>query len=194
MTRMQTGPGPGPVAVERTRFRWRTAMAAILLTAAFPLTAGPPVQARPSPGDYRIVNGRVDPGTYSGWRLFHTACHGCHGVGAVGTDLAPSLVERVGHLTPRAFATKVLTSYRIVPPLEGAASDDAAALREAAIEEIMRRERGAGPRVVMPAWDGDPRVEPHVLDLYAYLSARADGQLGPGKPLRMGNERARAKP
>jgi len=25
-------------------------------------------------------------------------------------------------------------------------------------------------------------VPPHVLDLYAYLSARADGGLGPGKP------------
>jgi len=34
----------------------------------------------------------------------------------------------------------------------------------------------------MPAWDADPQVNLHVLDLYAYLSARADGKLGPGKP------------
>lgn len=157
---------------------------AALLAAAGPLAAGP--VPGPSPGDYRIVNGKVDAGTYAGWQLFHTACHGCHGADALGTDLAPNLVERVGDLTPRAFATKVLTSYRIVSPVDGAASEDAEALREAMLKEIMQRERGAGPRVIMPAWNGDPRVEPHVLDLYAYLSARADGQLGPGKPRRVG--------
>lgn len=165
---------------------------AALMMAGPPLTAGPQAD-EPVPGDYRIVDGRVDRGTYAGWRLFHTACHGCHGVGGVGTDLAPNLVERVGNLTPRAFATKVLTSYRIVPPLRGAASDDAAALRAAMLEDIMRRERGTGPQVVMPAWEGDPRVNPHVLDLYAYLSARADGQLGPGEPRRQG-KKDRPKP
>ena len=34
----------------------------------------------------------------------------------------------------------------------------------------------------MPAWRGDASVSPHVLDLYAYLSARADGKLGPEEP------------
>jgi hypothetical protein len=34
----------------------------------------------------------------------------------------------------------------------------------------------------MPAWGGDAAVPPHVLDLYAYLSARAAGDLGPGEP------------
>jgi hypothetical protein len=34
----------------------------------------------------------------------------------------------------------------------------------------------------MPAWDSDAEVPPHVLDLYAYLNARAFGGLGPGKP------------
>jgi hypothetical protein len=34
----------------------------------------------------------------------------------------------------------------------------------------------------MPAWDGDPNVKPHVMDLYAYLRARADGVLGEGRP------------
>jgi hypothetical protein len=165
---------------------------AALMMAGSPLAAGPRADD-PVPGDYRIVDGRVDRGTYAGWRLFHTACHGCHGVGGVGTDLAPNLLERVANLTPRAFATKVLTSYRIVPPLRGAASDDAAALRAAMLEDIMRRERGTGPQVVMPAWEGDPQVNPHVLDLYAYLSARADGQLGPGEPRRQG-KKDRPKP
>ncbi|MCY7315917.1 MAG: cytochrome c [Rubrivivax sp.] len=155
---------------------------AVLLTAAIslPLTAQP--NAGPAPGDYRIVQGRVDQGTYTGWRLFHTSCHACHGVGATGTDLAPNLVERVKTLTPRAFASKVLTSYRIVQPAPESHAEDRAAAREAMIEDVMRRERGSRGQIVMPAWDADPLVNAHVLDLYAYLSARADGKLGPGKP------------
>ena len=101
---------------------------------------------------------------------------------AVGTDLAPNLVERVKTMTPRAFATKVLTSYRIVLPASEAGTEDRTAVREAMIEEVMRQERGARGQLIMPAWQADPKVHPHVLDLFAYLSARAGGKLGPGKP------------
>ena len=100
----------------------------------------------------------------------------------MGTDVAPSLVERVRTLTQRAFATKVLTSYRIVLPADDVDTRDHVAAREAMIENVMRRERGARSQIVMPAWEADSQVNPHVLDLYAYLSARADGKLGPGKP------------
>ena len=155
---------------------------AVLLGAAITLPLAAQPNAEPVPGDYRVVQGKVDRGTYTGWRLFHTTCYGCHGVGAVGTDLAPNLVERVKTLTPRAFAAKVLTSYRIVLPPNDANTEDRSAVREAMIEEVMRRERGARGQIVMPAWEADLNVKPHVLDLFAYLSARADGKLGPGKP------------
>lgn len=160
----------------------RKPRSAVLLAALFtpPLIAQP--HTDPAPGDYRVVDGKVDLGTFTGWRLFHTACYGCHGVGGVGTDVAPNLVERVKALTPRAFATKVLTSYRIVLPASEAGTDDRSAIREAMIEEVMRRERSARSGIVMPAWEADIKVNPHVLDLFAYLSARADGKLGPGKP------------
>lgn len=148
---------------------------------ALAAAAAPPPPGDPLPGEYRVVAGRVDPGTYNGWRVFHASCHGCHGVGAVGTDIAPELVERIKSFTPRGFATKVLTSYRIVPS-DPAAADDRAAEREALLEEVLKRDRQARGLVVMPAWDGDPAVPPHVLDLYAYLSARADGVIGPGRP------------
>jgi mono/diheme cytochrome c family protein len=132
----------------------------------------------PPPGDWRIgADGRVDTGTYNGWRVFHSACFGCHGTGGVGTDLAPSLVDRIKSMTPRAFAAKVLTSYRLVP-----ADDDSAGARDALLEEVMKRDRRARGFVVMPAWEGDPRVPVHVLDIYAYLSARADGAIGTGRP------------
>ena len=155
----------------------------VLFLAGFAVlaAAAPPPSGDPLPGEYRVVAGRVDRGTYNGWRVFHASCHGCHGVGAVGTDIAPELVERIKSFTPRGFATKVLTSYRIVPGDPGA-PEDRAAEREALLEEVLKRDRQSRGQVVMPAWDGDPAVPPHVLDLYAYLSARGDGVIGPGRP------------
>lgn len=137
-------------------------------------------RGQPAPGDYRVIAGRVDRGTFSGWRIFHTTCFGCHGVDALGTEVAPNLLERVRTLTPRTFAAKVLTSYRIVMPSAG--TDGSGTDRDVLLAEVMRRERGANGTVVMPAWESSPVVRPHVLDLFAYLTARADGQLGPGKP------------
>jgi Cytochrome C oxidase, cbb3-type, subunit III len=134
-------------------------------------------EATPPPGEYRIAHGRVDAGTYNGWRIFHSACFGCHGTGGVGSDLAPSLVERIKTMTPRGFAAKVLTSYRVVP-----ADEDGNTHRDALLDEVMKRDRRARGLVVMPAWEHDAQVPPHVLDLYAYLNARADGELGPGRP------------
>jgi hypothetical protein len=142
------------------------------------------------PGEYRIVNGQVDPGTYVGWKLFHSTCYGCHGVDAIGTDLAPNLLKRVQNMTPRAFVTKVLTSYRIVLPDTDAPSPDATGSYrdrnlDRTIEDILRRDRQSEIRVVMPAWGGDSSVTPHVLDLFSYLTARADGKLAPGRPVLM---------
>ena len=145
----------------------------------------------PAPGDYRIVDGKVDRGTFTGWRLFHSTCYGCHGVDALGTDVAPNLLERVRALTPRAFATKVLTSYRIVLSEGEVNSDNRSAVREAMVAEVMRRERGPRGQVSMPAWETDPKVNPHVLDLFAYLSARSDGKLGPGMPQLLGEGQRR---
>lgn len=139
-------------------------------------------QSREEKTPYRIVDGKVDESTFLGWRAYHSACHTCHGPDAVGTAVAPSLVERVKSLSARDFSIKVLTSYRIVVPSGDASSDDPTALRGAFLEEILRRERG---ELVMPAWESEETVRPHVLDLYAYLRARADGALGPGKPQRM---------
>ena len=138
-------------------------------------------RGQPVPGEFVVVDGQVDAGTYSGWKLFHTACYVCHGIGGTGTGVAPNLVERIGNYTPRGFATKVLSSYRIVPMPDGATADRDAE-REALVELLMKRERKAQGQPLMPAWDADDEVAPHVLDLYAYLNARAAGVLGPGKP------------
>ncbi len=167
----------------------RCLAAGVLALTSPPLPAQPSTE--PAPGDYRIVDGKVDRGTFTGWRLFHTTCYGCHGVDALGTDVAPNLLERVRVLTPRAFATKVLTSYRIVLPEGEVNSDNRSAVREAMLAEVMRRERGPRGQVNMPAWETDPKVNPHVLDLFAYLSARSDGKLGPGMPQLLGEGQRR---
>ena len=153
-----------------------------LLIAALPLSAQ--TRDRPIPGEFVVIDGRVDAGTYAGWKLYHTACYVCHGVGGTGTDVAPNLVEKIGNYTPRGFATKVLSSYRIVPMPDGSPADKDAE-REALLELLMKRERQAQGQPLMPAWDSDDEVAPHVLDLYAYLNARAAGALGPGKPKRL---------
>jgi hypothetical protein len=161
---------------------WLTALG-VLLSGSFLMTlfVGE-ATAEPVPGNYKVVGGRVDRGTYRGWKVFHTNCYGCHGVDALGTDVAPSLVERVKLLSPREFSFKVLTRYRIVVPSSEAAGDDQTAIREAVIEEVLKQERGKKGEILMPPWESQSAVKPHVLDLYAYLSARADGVLGPGRP------------
>lgn len=131
---------------------------------------------------YRVIDGKVDEATFLGWQAFHSACHTCHGVDASGTSVAPNLVERVKGLSARDFTIKVLTSYRLVFPSGEVTGDDPTALRSGFVEEVLRRERG---ELVMPAWEGDQKMHPHVLDLYAYLRARADGVLGPGRPQRI---------
>lgn len=131
---------------------------------------------------YEVKSGRVDPGTYRGWRLFHSNCYGCHGVDGTGTDVAPNLVERVKALSASDFTVKVLTRYRIVVPASEASGDDQTATRQAIVEEVLKQERGKRGEILMPAWESNSRVKPHLLDLYGYLKARADGVLGPGRP------------
>ena len=162
--------------MKRTFVKYLTGLGAICL-AGFASIAMAQV-----PGEYRVIDGKVDPGTYTGWKLFHTSCYGCHGVDAVGTDLAPNLVQRVRVMTPRAFAAKVLTSYRLIAGSDSADPKTRAASLEAFLDEVMLRQRGGPNRIVMPAWESSPQVAPHVLDLFAYLSARGDGKLGVGRP------------
>ena len=158
---------------------------AVLCAAAFAAAATAVVaQGRvdPLPGEFVVVEGRVDRGTYAGWRLYGAHCQRCHGADGLGTGTAPNLVERIGNYTPRGFATKVITSYRIVPMSPDSGPPEDPGERDALLELVMKRERQERGQPLMPAWESDEKVVPHVLDIYAYLNARAYGNLAPGKP------------
>jgi len=149
----------------------------LLLSPAGNLGAG---DAGPAPGTYRIVDGKVDWGTYAGWLVYHLSCQMCHGQDASGTEVAPDLRKSLDTMTQAEFANKVLAQYRLFGTPGDAAPDEA--LRESVNEEVLQQRRGEQGRLVMPVYLADPGMKPHVLDLYAYLKARSDGAIGPGRP------------
>lgn len=118
------------------------------------------------------------PGSvYTGWRVFQDKCAVCHGPAATGSASAPDLLPRVRDMGSRRFVGLVLKRYDWNLPPAQAGSEGAA--REALIEQLVQRQAKA---LTMPAWQGEPRVNAHIVDLYAYLSARAQGTQGPGRP------------
>jgi mono/diheme cytochrome c family protein len=119
------------------------------------------------------------PGSvYAGWRVFQDKCAGCHGAAATGAGNGPDLLPRVREMGPQRFVGLVLNRYEWNLPAQEPGRD-ASAGRDALVEEIIQRRAGA---LMMPAWQGEPRVDAHVIDLYAYLTARAEGRQGPGRP------------
>jgi mono/diheme cytochrome c family protein len=118
------------------------------------------------------------PGSvYTGWRVFQDKCAACHGSDGAGTANAPNLLTKVSGLGPRQFVDVLLLRYEwTVPPAQAGKSSPE---RDALIDDIVQRKQGA---LTMPAWQGEPRVNAHLVDLYAYLSARAAGTQGPGRP------------
>jgi len=115
---------------------------------------------------------------YLGWRVFQDRCARCHGDSASGKAGAPDLLPRMRTLGPREFADWVLLRYQW--PARSS-SDPSGADRTAYVDNVVR---GRSGEVTMPAWQDEPSVTAHVMDLHAYLSARAEGTQGPGRPAR----------
>ncbi|WP_342618375.1 c-type cytochrome [Rhodoferax sp. GW822-FHT02A01] len=119
------------------------------------------------------------PGSiYTGWRVFQDRCASCHGPDATGTGRAPDLLPRVQQMGPRRFVGLVLKRYdwNLPPPSTTGSGPSADAL----IDDVLQRKE---PVITMPAWEGNPSVSAHIADLYAYLSARAEGTQGKGRPI-----------
>jgi mono/diheme cytochrome c family protein len=93
----------------------------------------------------------VTSAEYEGWKTFHVYCYRCHGVDAMGSDIAPNLRHSVGpqgSIDHAAFVTTVKNG---------------------------RPEKG------MPTW-GPLLSDEKIEQLWAYIKARSEGRLAPGRP------------
>lgn len=142
------------------------------------LVAGCAVEVQNRQPAQELAQSARPPGSvYTGWRVFQDRCARCHGPDAAGTGAAPNLLPRVREMGPQRFVGLVLRRYDWVLPAGAAGSESAA--REALVESVLQRRAGA---LTMPAWQSEPQVNAHIADLYAWLSARAQGTQGPGRP------------
>ncbi len=153
--------------------RWWGALAAAAL-----LATGCAVEWENPKAARQVAQEQQPPGSaYMGWRVFQDRCARCHGADAGGTSNAPNLLSRVQNLSSRQFVSLVLLRYDAT--LQGTPPATPRTPSEAQVEAIMQRKEQP---LTMPAWQNEPRVNAHILDLYAYLSARADGRQGPERP------------
>lgn len=146
------------------RFRMTLGAATLALAvAALPAAAAdqsaelPPVDPQDNP--YNVLDGKVDKGTYNGFRRYHASCHTCHGPAGNGSTFAPALTESVQRLDYGEFLDVVVNGRQV---------DDATGQR------------------VMPAFGTNPNVMNYIHDIWGYLKARADGAIGPQRPKRIG--------
>jgi len=108
---------------------------------------------------YVVENGKVDKGTYNGYRRYASTCHVCHGPDGVGSTFAPALVDSLKRLSYDDFVSIV------------------AGGKESNVGGILK---------VMPSWANNPDVMDYIDDIYGYLKARSDGALPGGRPTRIG--------
>ncbi|MGI9421470.1 MAG: cytochrome C [Geminicoccaceae bacterium] len=104
---------------------------------------------------YEFVDGKVDFGTYNGFRRYHSSCHVCHGPDGLGSTYAPPLIESIPRIGYDGYLEAVVNG----------------------IENVSTSEQS-----VMPPFGEDPNVMNYVDDIYSYLKARADGIIGRGRP------------
>lgn len=111
----------------------------------------------------------------AGWRVFQQRCASCHGQLADGAEGGANLLLRLQGMGPQRFVDLVLRRYdeATLPVGRGTAP------RETLVDDIVEGRAGG---MSMPAWQGDPVTQAHVMDLYHYLSARAAGTLDAGRP------------
>jgi hypothetical protein len=122
---------------------------------------------------------------YAGWRVYQGKCSSCHGIAATGGEQAPDLLPIIRSMNLQQFAAIVLRRYDLASGVSRESQDKTTV--ETRIDQIMR---ASEPPIEMPTWQGEPAVNAHILDLYTYLSARAEGRIGIGRPPDYGNTSA----
>jgi methanol metabolism-related c-type cytochrome len=107
---------------------------------------------------YIIKDGKVDYGTYNGFRRYHSACHTCHGPDGMGSTYAPALMDSMRNMTYSDFLEVVVNGRQV---------------------------QRAGQDSVMPAFGEAADVMLYIDHIYAYLKARSDEKVGRGRPDRI---------
>ncbi|HSE45435.1 MAG TPA: cytochrome c [Gemmatimonadales bacterium] len=99
----------------------------------------------------------VDAKTYQGWKYYNLNCARCHGEDVLGTSIAPHLI-----LSLKADGT--------IP-------------NEAVFLQVVC---GGRPDKGMPAWCTLGMSTAQIDTIYAYVKARSDAKMHPGRPARRG--------
>jgi methanol metabolism-related c-type cytochrome len=107
---------------------------------------------------YEVVDGKVDFGTYNGYRRYHSFCHVCHGPDGLGSSYAPAMVDSIPEIGYQGYLEAVVYG----------------------VENVSQSQQS-----VMPAFGEVADVINYIDDIYAYLKARADGAIGRGRPERL---------
>jgi mono/diheme cytochrome c family protein len=125
-----------------------------------------------------VLRASAPPGSvHTGWRVYQERCARCHGTEATGSANSPDLLVTMREMGPRRFVDVVLRRYDWNLP--GGQGGGTGADREALIDQVLQRGEAA---MLMPAGRDEPQIKAHVMDLYAFLAARAEGRQGPGRP------------
>ena len=161
----------------------RGVLLGVALAAALPLAllvGGCAVEVQNTQPAQALKQQAQPPGSvYAGWRVYQDKCAACHGPAATGTAGAPDLLPKVRDMGPRQFVSLVLQRYDWSAQLGvGKATRPPA---DAVVDALVQRK---DYMLTMPAWQSEPSVKAHIVDIYAYLSARAMGSQGPERPER----------
>ena len=154
----------------------------VVVLSATLVLAGCAVELQNTQPAQQVAQLAKPPGSVSiGWRVFQDRCAQCHGAQATGGAGIPNLLPLMREMGSREFVSIVLTRYDkgYEWGLPQAAAKANAVPQPGVLESILNRDQG---QITMPAWQGEPVVTAHILDLYAYLSARAQGSQGTGRP------------
>ncbi len=179
MTRRRSPPDPTGRFAGTTAATARSRVGAGMVLLVAVLLAGCAVELENRRASKEVTRMAEPPGsTYLGWRVFQNKCAACHGPAATGTANGPDLLPRVRDMGSRQFVSVVLRRYDWSQAATQARGDGAAL--DALVDRIVRRQEYPQN---MPAMDGEPSVNAHLVDLYAYLSARSTGIQGPGRPM-----------
>jgi len=97
----------------------------------------------------------VDQATYDGWKQYNLNCARCHGEDVLGTTIAPHLI----------------TSLKPDGPINTK-------------ENFLQVVCAGRPEKGMPSWCALGMDPPTIEKIYAYVKARSDAKISPGRPAR----------